>query len=76
VAIQIDSRNPAEVYKFPHMIGIVSYQVPYGRNRPNEILYPLGCYLRFPYNTTTASQGLEDDVEDHLASTPTMWKII
>ena len=46
------------MYKFPHMIGATSSMIN-GRNRPNETSYPNVRDLRYPYNSTTASQGLE-----------------
>jgi hypothetical protein len=57
--IQIDSINFAEVYKFPHKIDTVQHHC-HGLDRSNEIPYPLGCCRRFSYNSTAASQGLEN----------------
>ena len=54
VAIRIDSIHSVEVYKFPHMIGVVPTMIS-GQNRPNETPYPKVCDLRCPYNSTTAS---------------------
>ena len=58
MAIRIDLINSTEVYKFPHTIGTSSSMIS-GRNRPNETSYPNVRDLRCPYNSTTASQGLE-----------------
>jgi hypothetical protein len=69
VAIRIGLMNFAEVYTFPHMIGTVPSMIS-GLNRPNETPYPNVRDLRCPYSPTTASQGLENNVEEHLASTP------
>ena len=46
------------MYKFPYLIGATSSMIS-GWNRPNETSYPDVCDLRCPYNSTTASQGLE-----------------
>jgi hypothetical protein len=69
VAIRIGLLNSAEVYTFPHMIGTV-LSVVSRLNISNETLYPNVRDLRCPYSPTTTSQGLKNDVEDHLASTP------
>ena len=58
MAIRIGLTNSTEVYKFPHTIGAASSMIS-GRNRPNEISYPNVRDLRCPYNSITASQGLE-----------------
>jgi hypothetical protein len=69
MAIRIGLLNSAEVYTFPHMIGTAPSMIS-GPNGPNETLYLNVCDLRCPYSPTMASQGLENDVKDHLASTP------
>jgi hypothetical protein len=51
------------------MIGIVPSVIS-GPNGPNETLNPNVRDLICPYSPTMASQGLENNVEDHLASTP------
>ena len=69
MTIRIDSINSTEVYKFPHKIDIVRHH-HHGLDRSNEITYPNVRDLRYPYNSTMAFQGLEYNVEDHIASTP------
>jgi hypothetical protein len=69
VPIQIGLLNSAEVYTFRHMIGTITSMIS-GSNEPNETPFPNVWDLRCPYSPTIASQGLENDVEDHLASTP------
>jgi hypothetical protein len=69
MAIRIGIMNSAEVYIFPHMIGDVP-SVINRPNGPNETLYLNVLDLRCLYSPTMTSQGLENNVEDHLASTP------
>jgi hypothetical protein len=69
VAIRIGLLNYVEVYTFPHMIGTIPSMIS-GPNKPNETPYPNVRDLRCLYSPTTASLGLENDVEDHIASAP------
>ena len=58
MVVRIGLSDSAEVYKFPHTIGAILSMIN-GRNGPNETSYPNVRDLRCPYNSTTASQGLE-----------------
>lgn len=68
VTIQIDSRKLCRGIQIPPHDRHSQHQGQH--DRPNKILYPLGCYPSFPYNSTMAS-GLDHTVPSTIPHLPT-----